>query len=135
MCMSAFQRLVPVGIMQPMQGCTLASFPAKTNLTHLRVVAVRLKGKHGDEEEEKQLQRGSYPVVQEGCNAAEDATRNDDRIHYCAQARLCEHDVRSRARLHPTMAVQHGTAQMTVCMFRTLCCYHANSLRHVTRKV
>jgi len=68
---------------------------------HRRVVALRLEGKHSDEEEEQQLQRGGDAVVQEGGDAAEDAPRDDDGVDDGAQAGLREHDVRGRARLPP----------------------------------
>jgi hypothetical protein len=67
---------------------------------HVRVVARGLEGKHRDEEEDEQLQRGRDAVVQEVADAAEDLARDDDRVHDCAQARLRQHDVGRRARLN-----------------------------------
>lgn len=92
------------------------SFPLKSHsrITHLRVVAVRLKRKYRDEKEEQQLQRGSYPIVQKGRNATEDAPRDDDRIHNGAQAWLSEHNVRCRTRLQGILSVERKIVHLTV---------------------
>ena len=57
------------------------------------IIVVRRKCKYSDEEEQKQLQRGGDAVVQEVGDPPEDAPRNDDGVHNCAQAGLCEHYV------------------------------------------
>lgn len=63
----------------------------EVHLGELRVDLVRGEGKHGDEEEEQKLKRGSNTICDEGLDALEDLARNDDGLHNHRQALMGQH--------------------------------------------